>query len=88
MKLKYEFYFHPVGESHMGVAVGNNAKDFNAMLKLDEVSYDIVTHITDGITRDQLIDHMLTIYDDDRQLVARYVDQVINYLTEQGVLSE
>lgn len=87
MKLKYEFYFHPVGENHVGVAVSDNAKEFNGMLQLDEVSYDIVSHIKDDITRDQLIDQMLTIYDDDRSLVAQYVDKVLNYLTEQGVLS-
>jgi len=88
MKLKYEFYFHPVGENYMGVPVSDNAKEFNGMLQLDDVSYDIVTHIKDDITRNQLIDQMLTIYDDDRALVAQYVDKVINYLTEQGVLTD
>ena len=86
MKLKYDFYFHPVGEKHVGVAMGEGAREFSGMLELDEVAYDIVSHISDGISRDELIDAMLSIYDDDREVVARCVDKVIAYLTAEGVL--
>jgi len=87
MKLKYEFVYHPVGEHYIGVAVGDNASHFNATLQLDEVSYDIITHITDNISREELIDQMLTIYDDERDIVAKYVDKVIDYLKENDILS-
>lgn len=86
MKLKYNFCFQPLGDNFIGVAVGENAAEFCGTLQLDEVAHDIVTHIQDDISRDALIDQMLTIYDDDRDLVAKYVDQVLQHLASEGIL--
>lgn len=88
MKLKYQFYFQPVGKTYMGVAVGDSAKEFHGMLQLNEVGYDIVSQMTDEVSREDVVDKMLSMYDADRETVTGYVDQVVAYLVEQGVLDE
>ena len=86
MKLKYQFVFQPVGKTYMGVAVGDSAKQFSGMLQLNEVGYDIVSQMTEDISRDEIVDKMLNIYDSDRETVSKYVDEVVEYLTENEVL--
>ncbi len=86
MKLKYQFVFQPVGKTYMGVAVGDSAKQFSGMLQLNEVGYDIVSQMTEDISKDEIVDKMLDIYDADRDIVGKYVDEVVEYLKENEVL--
>lgn len=86
MKLKYQFVFQPVGKTYMGVAVGESAKLFSGMLQLNEVGYDIVSLMTEEVSRDEIVDKMLDIYEADRETVEKYVDEVVEYLTENDVL--
>lgn len=86
MKLKYQFVFQPIGKTYMGVPVGESAKEFHGMLQLNEVGYDIVSMMTEEIGRDALADKLQEIYDTDRETALTYIDQVADYLKEQGVL--
>lgn len=86
MKLKYQFVFQPLGNTYMGVPVGESAKLFHGMLQLNEVGYDIVSLMTEEISREEMADKLLEIYDTDRETVLTYIDQSVDYLTEQGVL--
>lgn len=86
MKLKYEFVFQPVGKIYMGVAVNESADLFNGMLQLNEEGYDIVKLMVNDITRDEIVDRLLEQYSADREVVEKYVSQVIDYLSEQDVL--
>lgn len=86
MRLKYEFVFQPVGDTYIGVAVGDDAKLFSGMLQLNEVGYDIVSLMTEDISRDEMIDSILSRYDADRDTVAQYVDEVTDYLAKEEVV--
>lgn len=86
MKLKYQFVFQPLGKTYMGVPVGESAKLFHGMLQLNEVGYDIVSLMTEEISREEMADKLLEIYDTDRETVLAYIDQSVEYLTGQGVL--
>ena len=88
MHLLHTFLFQPVGKTYMGVPVGESASQFHGLLQLNEVGYDIVSQLKDDITRDELIERLLKVYDIDRDTLTPYVDQVISYLREQQVLSE
>lgn len=87
MKLKYEFCFQPLGQEYVGVAVGDNAEEFSGMLQLDSVAYDMVSCLTEDITRESLIDKMFEMYDADRDVIAEQVDKIIKDLISEGVLS-
>lgn len=86
MKLKYQFVFQQLGEIYMGVAVGGDAKLLNGMLQLNEVGYDIVSLMTNDISKDEIIENILENYDTDRDTATQYVDEVIDYLTKEDVL--
>ena len=88
MKLKYQFVFQPIGEIYMGVAVGESAKQFHGMMQLNEVGYHIVSLMTEEISREEIVDKLLEIYDTDRESSLGYVDEVVEYLKEQGVLED
>ncbi len=70
----------------MGVPVGKEAK-FHGMMQLNDVGYDIVSLMTEEISRDELIDKVLEKYDTDRETASLHVDNVIAYLEEQGVIT-
>lgn len=86
MKLKYQFVFQPLGKTYAGVPVGESAKLFHGMLQLNEVGYDIVSMMTEEISREEMADKLLEIYETDRETALTYIDQVVDYLTEQGVI--
>ena len=70
----------------MGVAVGESAKQFHGIMQLNEVGYHIVSLMTEEISREKIVDKLLEIYDTDRDSALTYVNDVIKYLEEQGVL--
>ena len=70
----------------MGVAVGESAKQFHGMMQLNEVGYHIVSLMTEEISREEIVDKLLEIYDTDRDSALKHVNDVIVYLEEQGVL--
>lgn len=86
MKLKYQFVFQPLGKTYVGVPVGESAKVFHGMLQLNEVGYDIVSMMKEEISREEMADKLLQIYDTDRETALNYIDQVVDYLKEQEVL--
>ena len=45
MRLRYKFRFQQIGETFLGVAVGQNAHLFNGVLQLNEVGHFIVSRL-------------------------------------------
>ena len=86
MKLKYHFVFQPIGNIYMGVPVGDSAKLFHGMMQLNEVGYDIVSLMTEEISREEIVEKILEMYDIDRDSALVHVNDVIEYLEGQGVL--
>lgn len=86
MKLKYQFYFAQFGTTYAGVTTGDDKDRFPGMLQVNEVGHDIVTMMADDVTRDEIVDRLLEIYEIDRLTAERSVDQVVDYLAEQGVV--
>ena len=86
MKLKYKFAFQPIGKNYIGIAVDESATEFSGMLELNETGYDMVNLMQEETTREALIEKLLTVYNTDRETLSNYLDEVIAYLTEQGVL--
>lgn len=86
MKLKYDFYFQHIGEEWVGVPVGEDSMDFDYMLHLNEVGHDIVEMMSANTTRESIIAGVLDMYDAEREDVEKHVDNVLAYLTEQGLI--
>lgn len=70
----------------MGVAVGEDARKFSGMIQLNEVGHDIVARMTSEVTRDKIVRGILEEYDSNEETVREYVDEVVEYLKNEGVL--
>ena len=86
MRLKYKFHFQPVGKTYVGVVVGEDARHFNKMIQLNEVGHDIVSMMNEETDRDSIVEKIQSQYDVDIATVGKYVDEIIDYLTKEGVL--
>ncbi|MCQ2221064.1 MAG: PqqD family protein [Prevotella sp.] len=86
MKLKYKFYFQHLGDQWLGVPVGEESSNLNAMLHLNDVGHDIAELLTSDTDREAIIAMLLDTYDAERSVVETYVDESLNSLREQGLL--
>lgn len=86
MHFKYNVQFQKVGDTYIGVAVGKDKESFSDYLTFNETGYDIAVQMKGDITKQQLINNLLEEYEADRPFMEECVDEIINYLTEKGVL--
>lgn len=88
MKLRYDFQFKRIGSTYVGAIAQQNAHLFSGVIQLNEVGYFIVSCLRDDTGREQIVDALLAEYDVDRQTAMECVDDVIDYLRQEGVLSD
>ena len=87
MRLRYSFRFQQVGNTFLGAAVGQNAHLFNGVLQLNEVGHFIVSRLNQPQTIDSLTEALTHEYEVDPPTARQAVQQVIDYLQQEGVLS-
>ena len=87
MRLRYSFRFQQIGDTWLGTAVGQNAHLFNGVLQLNEVGHFIVSRLDQPQTTDSLTEALTREYEVDTSTARQAVQQVVDYLQEEGVLS-
>ncbi len=80
MKIKDGFVLREVGSNYLVIAVGKNAKDFNAMITLNEVGAFLFNKLTNEITFEGLVDALLGEYEVDRATAEKDVKAFIEKL--------
>lgn len=88
MRLKYPLYFKKVSSIYAGLAIGENASKFNSVLRLNESGYDIVKHLNEEISREQLIEKVKEEYESSEEEIAASIDKVLEMLRAEGILIE
>lgn len=88
MKFKYNLYFTNVCGSYCAVGMGADARRFSGVLSLNEMGYDVAKHLTEDVSRDELIDRVLSEYEGSRDEAAEAVDKVIEKLRAENLLDE
>ncbi len=86
MRIKDGFVVRPVAGQHMVVALGEAAKSFNGIIKLNESGRIIWDMLTDGAERDAIVDHLCAEYDVARAVVEADCDKFIRSLQENHIL--
>ena len=86
MRLRYTFRFQQVGNTYLGAAFGQNAHLFNGVLQLNEVGHFIVSRLAEPQTLDSLTDALVHEYEVDTPTARQAVQQVLDYLQQEGVL--
>lgn len=86
MKIKYTFEKMELDGDIMAVPVGDGAKDFSAMLRLNETAADILDFLIEETTEEEIVNELLKIYEGDRDEIAAYVHEYIGTLIEAGII--
>ncbi len=86
MKIKNGFVVRAVAGQHMVVALGEAAKSFNGIIKLNESARLIWDMLSVGAERDEIVDKLLEAYDAPREVLARDCDAFLLSLRENNIL--
>lgn len=88
MRLKYHFVFEHVGNIILGIVVGDDVYKYRRFLKFNECGYDVVKHLTNNHTPEDLVCLFLEEYDVDKTTAISTVDSVIKYLIDSKAVIE
>lgn len=86
MKLNENFLTQDIDDTQVMVATGD-AK-FSGIIRSNQTAAEIVNHLTEETTRDEVLDKMCAKYDAPREVIAKDVDMVIATLRKVGALDE
>ena len=87
MKLKYDLEMLEVVDDKIAIPVSQSQDSFHGILRINEVTSDILKLLKDDTTEDAVIDAMLQEYDASREEIAESVHRVIGQLQEAGLLA-
>lgn len=85
MKIKKGFILREVAGSYLVLAVGQRAKEFNAVINLSETGAFIWKALEKGKSQEEIVKDLLAEYKIDEQLAKKDVEAFIQKLTEAGL---
>ena len=86
MKLKDGYITHDLDGDTILLTVGDAAKSFNGMVRLNETAAFLVERLKKGTGEEQLVDALLAEYDVQREDAAAHVKAFLKNLDEIGAL--
>ena len=86
MKLSKKFILHNSGEESILVPTGE--AEFSGIVKGNTVFGQILILLTEDTDEDSIIEQMGTIFDADRDVIAKDVDKALTELRKVGALNE
>lgn len=87
MKLRYEFSVMEMDGEYMAVPVGENAGSFNGMLRMNQVSAEILDLLKEDTTPEAVHQILRERYpDSDDQEIGEALTEFLNQLIREGLL--
>lgn len=88
MKIKSDFILREMDDMSIVVAVGESAAKFNGVINLNGTAEFMWKKLSEGCTKEELIESVLEEYDVPAQTVQTDVEQFIAKLREENILDE
>ena len=88
MKLKYQFEAVDMGDEIILVPVGEGADRVHGILKLNTEGREIVDLLKNETTEASILDALAAKYENDRSVLAGYVESVVAALRGADLLAE
>ena len=88
MKIKEGFILRQIADTYIVVAVGEEAKKANVMITLNETGGFLWEKLTQGATKEGLVDAILGEYDIDKATAEKDVDAFIGNVRDNKLLIE
>jgi len=86
MKLNYDFEIIDIGGELTMVPI--DVSGFHAVLRLNEVSADIIKLMKEDISEDEIVNEMKKMYDASEEDIKRNVTKVIEHLRSEKLLTK
>ena len=86
MKIKQGFVLRKVMDNYVVVAVGEAAKNFRGMIKLNATAADVWQMAEKGLDEKQICDAMLEKYQVDEKRLSADIKSILARFAEQGFL--
>lgn len=86
MKLRDEFVMQTTEDENIMVAV--DSKIFSGLVRSNKTAAAIIEQLRAEVTRDEIVEKMLSKYDAPRSVIESDVDMVIDNLRKIGALDE
>lgn len=84
MKIKKGFVVRKVGDEHIAVPVGERAKEFHGMIKLNETALFLWEFFTSEKTEEEAVAALLKDYEVSEEEAGKGVKEFIKLVTEGG----
>ncbi|MBR1867256.1 MAG: PqqD family protein [Clostridia bacterium] len=86
MKVKSGFVVRAVGDEHIAVPVGDRAKEFHGMIKLNETAEFLWSFFKDEHTEEEGIKALTETYDVSDEEAKNGVSNFVKMMTEHGFM--
>lgn len=87
MKIKNGFVLEPVGGAYIAVAVGSEAAETNAIIRMNGTGAFLWGLLESEQTRETLLAAMCAEYDVSEEIALRDIDAFVNKLASAGILA-
>lgn len=88
MRLKDDFILHNTGDDFVIIATGEAAKNFNGMIKLNNMGGEIVTLLKNEITEEEVVKAIVDKYEVDYDTAKEDITNLLNSLRKVGIIIE
>ena len=87
MKIKSGFVLEKIGNGYLAVAVGERAKDFSGLVRMNETGSFLWNKMAEAdVTREELLAAITAEYDIDEQTALADIDKFVQKLSENGII--
>lgn len=88
MRIKDGFVMRDVMGQSVVVATGEANKTFSGMIKLNETGKIVWESIAEGMSRDEIVDSIISEFDVDKTRAEAGVNTFVNDMIEKGFIEE
>lgn len=86
MKIKEGYLLREVAGSHVVLPIGEATIDFNGMASLNTTGAFLFEHMSEDVSKDDLVNLLLETYEIDEQTAKNDVDAFIEKLEGAGII--
>ena len=86
MRLKDDFILHNTGEDFVIIATGEATKNFNGIIKLNNMGGEIVGLLTTDISEEEIIKAIVEKYEVDYDTAKEDIKNILDSLKKAGVI--
>ena len=86
MRLKDDFILHNTGEDFVIIATGEATKNFNGIIKLNNMGGEIVGLLTTDISEEEIIKAILEKYEVEYEIAREDILNLLDSLRKAGVI--